>query len=117
MFYFGDHISTAELYLSAAQDRGGPEIPSLEFEELDEFQQGCALTFAYTAYRLALRDGAEEGVISILRDKYDEVFEKIAKAQPAFVTRLDQRRVKLLPDHSIATRNKYRKLAGLPPVA
>ena len=62
-------------------------------------------------------DQADDEVLELLGDYYDELFVKLAQAQPSFVKAVQTSRHAFLPNYEKDNINKYRLLAGLPPYA
>lgn len=116
MFIFGDARQLADSYVDSAVAGDGPDIPDVPFEELSKEDQLVAFTYIYSAYKAALIDEIDSDAIATLMKDYDDMFMKLVKAQPDFAERVGQNRHRFLPDYTAGTVNKYRMMAGLPPI-
>lgn len=116
MFVFGDPEQMAQFYIDSAMGIKGPKVPEVPFDDLGEAEQKAAFTYIYIAYRTALMDSADDAVVELLRDFYDKLFVQLAQAQPSFVEAVRSYRHVFLPSHEKDNINKYRVLAGVPPL-
>lgn len=107
MFFFGSPESTLELYLENSLALSGPDLPSRNFEELNNLQQKALFTYVYIAYADALNDGVDDEPLAAIMKLYDDLFYKLAKASPEFRDAVRSGRHNFLPDYSETTRAKY----------
>ena len=113
MFNFGDPIDTANLFTEEAFSKIGPQLSSASPSKMKIQDLRNALVYARMAATAAITSGASQDVIDILIEKYDKLFEALAKRSKVFVEGIKSNRHIYLGGYSIENINKYKSLAGL----
>lgn len=83
-FSFGDPDQIARLYIESTADIGGPGIPEGHYEELEDWQIRCQITYLRAALWRALRERADVAVIEVLDNSYIQIVLYYASINPKF---------------------------------
>ena len=73
-----------DLYLNA----GGPRVPDIHYEEMEEQDLRNAMAYLYAALQSGLQEGLDEAMLDILREWYDETFVALAGCSERFRERV-----------------------------
>ena len=73
-----------DLYLSS----GGPRVPDIHYEEMEEQDLRNAMAYLYAALQGGLQQGLDEAVVDVLREWYDEAFVALAGCSESFRKRV-----------------------------
>jgi len=84
MFVFGDETQAADLIFEEGSQSMGPGAPKGAPESLDLRDLRTLLTYNRIAYVAAVRDGATDGVVSIIVERYDKVFRLLCERSKDF---------------------------------
>ena len=113
MFNFGRPEDTVELYWQNALNLQGPRIPDCHYDEMESQDLKNLFAYLYIVLEKAHRDGADEEVVRIVTECYDEVFQARADTDPAFRDAVKTHRHRFLPDFEEETLKKYKQMAGV----
>ena len=115
MFYFGDPKDSAQMLLDNVKGEStGPPCPEKDLSEMTEHENRVALTYYYIAFHDGKRAGVASEILDVLMEKYDVLFEALAKRSEEFQNAVDGNRHQYLTGYNKPAKAKYRKLAGLP---
>lgn len=84
MFLFGDPVEAAKLQLDMYLTAGGPRVPDIHFEDMEEQDLRNAMAYLYGALSGALQQAADDAMVKVLTEWYDEVFTALAEASEDF---------------------------------
>jgi len=84
LFVFGDPVEAAKMHLDLSLNAGGPRVPDVHFDEMQEQDLRNAMAYLYAALGHALRQDSDEAMVEVLREWYDEAFIALAEVSEAF---------------------------------
>lgn len=76
------------MHLDLSLNIGGPEIPDVHFEDLEEQDLRNLMAYLHGALSRAIQEGLDEAVIEVLTEWYDKVFIALAEASETFRERV-----------------------------
>ncbi len=88
---------------------GGPQVPDVHYEDMEEQDMRNAMTYIYGACAAAFRDGLDEEMLAVLLDWYDEVFTALVTSSDLFRERVLDGSV--IPPTGLPNRPKYMQIA------
>ena len=93
------------MHLELSLSAGGPKVPHLPADEMQEQDLRNAMAYLHSALSIALRQGLDEAVVDVLRDWYDESFIALAGISERFREKVLSGRV-LFPE-GLSVRSRY----------
>jgi len=114
MFFFGDPVDSARLYLENAAHGYGPVLPTGILEELSEKEVRILMTYQRVALENSVQDEVDDDVYNILLQAYDTTFSYLSVNSESFRNLVDQGKHQYYGGYSQENIDKYRVLAALP---
>ena len=109
MFLFGDPAEAAKMQVEMHLNSGGPRVPEVHFDEMEEQDLLNFMAYLYGALNSALLHGQDDAIVEVLREWYDELFVALLEASDMF--RDNVLRGFVSPPGGPKVRRKYMELA------
>ena len=84
MFFFGDPVDAAKLHLETSLNIGGPTVPDVHYDEMEEQDLRNAMAYLYGAYSSALEQQLDDAMVEVLREWYDEAYVALLEVSDSF---------------------------------
>ena len=111
MFNFGRPEDTAGLFWNDSLSVRGPALPDMHFEDMEMKDLMNAFSYLYLALMNAYRTGADDEVIKLLTEPYDEVFDLMCAISEEFREIVMKGRHQYLPGFYPDVIEKYQGMA------
>lgn len=72
------------MYVDSYLTAGGPRVPDVHYEDMEEQDLRNAMAYLYAALQAGLQEGLDEAMLDIIREWYDEVFVALARGSERF---------------------------------
>lgn len=113
MFDFGRPEDTAQLFRNQSMNKTGPAIADCDWREMEDEDLSHLLVYLYGSIKAAVREEANEEVIELLLNEYDEVFSAVAKFSEPLRIAVKNGRHQPVTGINKENIEKYRRLAGV----